>query len=136
MSAERQNGDILVKSVRGQGSYTTDGVNWLPLRSDVVLNKGTILRTEGNSTADVILKSSGTALRLIPGTLLEIARFETEVAGEETITRTVLDLRSGGLIGSQRKLDSFSSFQITTSAAWWPFAARNILCGQMARSLA
>src|SRR3982751_3559788 len=83
--AERSASDIIVKSVRGRGSYCPDRVNWLPLQADVVLGEGAILKTEGNSTADVVLRSSGTALRLAPSTLLEVMRLEKEVAGEEVI---------------------------------------------------
>lgn len=114
LSAESQSGEMLVQSVRGQGSYCADKVNWLPLAPNVVLKQGAILRTEGNSTADVVMKSSGTALRLIPSTLLEVTRLEKEAAGEEVITRTALELRTGGVIGSQRKLENPSTFQIQT----------------------
>lgn len=114
--AEHQNGQLLIKSVRGQASYCTDGVKWHPLSPGVVLGKGAVLRTGGNSTADVVLKSSGTALRMVPNTFLEVASLEKEVAGEEVITWTVLDLRAGGVIASQRKLDPLSRFQINTLA--------------------
>lgn len=116
LASESQAGELLVQSVRGQGSYCADKANWLPLAANVVLKQGAILRTEGNSTADVIIKSSGTALRLNPSTLLEVTRLEKEVAGEEVITRTMLELRTGALIGSQRKLENPSIFQIQTRA--------------------
>src|SRR5215469_6937912 len=63
-----QNGELLIQSVHGQGSYCIDKVNWLALAPGVALPQGAILRTEANSTADVIIKSSGTALRLNPST--------------------------------------------------------------------
>lgn len=115
-SVESQDAELLVQSVHGQGSYCADKVNWLALAPNVVLKQGAILRTEGNSTADVIIKSSGTALRLNPSTLLEVTRLEKEVAGEEVVTRTALELRAGALIGSQRKLENPSTFQIQTLA--------------------
>jgi len=64
--------------------------NWLPLRSGVVLGKGTVLQTEWDSTADAVIASSGTAMRLMPGTLVEVTRLEKQMAGEDVITRTVL----------------------------------------------
>ena len=115
-SLDSPNGELLVKAVHGQGSCCTDKVNWLALAPGVVLKQGAILRTEGNSTADVIIKSSGTALRLNPSTLLEVTRLEKEVAGEEVVTRTALELRTGALIGSQRKLENPSTFEIQTRA--------------------
>lgn len=114
--AERQNAQLLVKSDRGQASYCADGVHWRPLTPGVVLGKGAVLRTGESSTADIILNSSGTALRMIPNTLLQVAKLEKEVAGEEVITWTVLGLKAGGVIASQRKLDRLSTFQIDTAA--------------------
>jgi hypothetical protein len=114
--AEHQSAQLLINSTRGQASYCADGVHWYPLGPDVILGKGAILRTGGSSTADLVLKSSGTALRMTPNTLLEVTRLEKEVAGEELITWTALDLRAGGVIASQRKLDRLSEFQINTAA--------------------
>lgn len=114
--AEWQGAEVLVKSVHGRGSYCVDKMNWLPLAPNVTLRQGAVLRTDGNSTADVVMNSSGTALRLIPSTLLEVKQLDKEVAGEEVITRTLLELRAGGLIGSQRKLERPSTFQIQTRA--------------------
>jgi hypothetical protein len=114
--AEHENAQLLIKSFRGDAFYCDDGVHWLPLVPNVVLGGGAILRTGRSSTADLILNSSGTALRMIPNSVLEVSRLEKEVAGEEVITSTVLDLRAGGVIASQRRLDQPSTFQIHTSA--------------------
>jgi len=109
-----EEGQLVVKSVRGKGAYTTDQKHWSPLAAGVILQQGAILRTEANSTADLILNSSGTALRLTPSTSLEVTRLEKQVAGEDVLSRTILTLRSGSLIGAQRKMDTISSFQILT----------------------
>jgi hypothetical protein len=113
--AEHQSAQLLIKSFRGQASYCVDGIHWKPLSTDVVLGKGAILQTGGNSTADIVLESSGTAIRMVPNTSLEVTRLEKEVAGEEVITWTALDLKAGGVIASQRKLDRLSTFQINTA---------------------
>jgi hypothetical protein len=114
--AEHQSAQLLIKSVRGQASYCADGIHWLPLSAEVSLAKGAVLQTGGSSTADIVLESSGTALRMVPNTLLEVTKLEKEVAGEEVITWTVLDLKAGGVIASQRKLDRLSTFEINTAA--------------------
>jgi hypothetical protein len=116
LSAERQDDQLLVTSVRGRSSYSDDRINWHSLDSNIVLRKGAIIRTEGDSTADFIMNSSGTALRLMPNTLVETTTLEKEVAGEEVITWTVLELRAGGIIGAQRRLDNLSTFRIDTQA--------------------
>lgn len=114
--AEHQNGQLVIKSVQGQASYCADCVHWHPLGPGLILGKGAVLRTGGSSTIDIILKSSGTAMRMIPNTFLEVTRLEKEVAGEDVITWTILDLRAGAVIASQRKLDRLSRFQINTQA--------------------
>lgn len=116
LSAERQDDELLVKSVRGRSVYSEDRINWHPLDSNMVLRKGTLIRTGGDSTADFIMNSSGAALRLMPNTLVEATTLEKEVAGEEVITWTVLELRAGGIIGAQRRLDNLSTFRIDTEA--------------------
>ncbi|MEY2467234.1 MAG: hypothetical protein QOD03_1755, partial [Verrucomicrobiota bacterium] len=112
-SAESASGQLYVKSIEGRAAFSADQGNWFPLEAGMVLGKGALLRTEAGSSADVILKASGTALRLVPNTLLEVAKLEKEIAGEEIITETRLNLKSGGLIGSQRKLNKLSTFAIT-----------------------
>jgi hypothetical protein len=114
--AEHQNAQLVIKSVHGYGSYCANGMNWLVLKPGVILSKGTVIRAGENSAVDLVLNSSGTALRMLPNTLLEVTKLEKEIAGEEVITWTVLDLRSGGVIASQRKLDRPSTFQINTHA--------------------
>lgn len=111
-SEDTDSGQVLVKSVQGVAAYSTDQVTWLPLRPGVVLGRGAILRTEADSTADLILKHSGTALRMRPDTVLEVARLDKTIAGEEFITETSLNLKSGSIVGSQRKLHKPSTFQI------------------------
>jgi hypothetical protein len=114
--AEHESTQLLITSSRGQAAYSADGVHWLPVSADAALGKGALIRTGGSSTADVLLKSSGTALRMLPNTLLSVTRLEKQVAGEEIITWTVLDLKAGGVIASQQKMDRLSSFQINTAA--------------------
>src|SRR5690242_11011692 len=76
VSAEPERGELLVKFVHGYGSYCTDKTNWKPLAPNLALTQGAILRTEANSSADVIFSSSGSAVRLAPSTLVEVARLE------------------------------------------------------------
>jgi hypothetical protein len=51
-------------------------------------------------------------MRMTAGTELEVTRLHTEAAGEQTITETRLSLKSGAVIGSQRKLARPSKFDI------------------------
>jgi hypothetical protein len=111
-SAEIQSGEVLVKAVHGVATYSTDHVTWRPLQPDLILKRGAVLKTGADATADLVMEDSGTALRMTPDTELEVARLNTELAGEQLVTETTLNLKSGAIIGSQRKLSKPSRFDI------------------------
>ncbi|MGD0615218.1 MAG: hypothetical protein ABSA69_07235, partial [Verrucomicrobiota bacterium] len=81
-SAEIQSGEVLVKAVHGTATYSTDHATWRPLQADLILERGAVLKTGADATADLIMEDSGTALRMIPNTELEVAKLNTELAGE------------------------------------------------------
>jgi hypothetical protein len=114
-SAEIQSGEVLVKAVHGVATYSTDHVTWRPLQPDLILKRGAVLKTGADATADLVMEDSGTALRMTPDTELEVARLNTELAGEQLVTETTLNLKSGAIIGSQRKLSKPSRFDINIS---------------------
>jgi len=82
------------------------------LQPGMALGSGTTLRTETGAAVDVILKNCRTALRLAPDSELEVAQLSAVVIGDEVIADTVLNLKAGSLIGSQRKLAKPSRFEI------------------------
>jgi hypothetical protein len=111
--AETQSGELRVKSVQGAVSYCTSPSTWLELKPEMVLHRGAILKTAADSSADLVLEYNGTALRMTPGTVLELARLDKVVAGEDLVTETSLNLKAGSVFGSQRKLAKPSKFEIT-----------------------
>jgi len=114
---ESQPGEVFVSAVQGGAEYSTDHHSWNRLEPGLILGPGAELRTSFNATADLVLKHCGTALRLLPKSHLTLTRLEETFTGEEIITRTRLDLRSGGIVGSQRKLSRTSTFDISTPTA-------------------
>jgi hypothetical protein len=110
--AETQSGQLLIKDVHGTVSYRVDGQQWMPLKAGVVLGRGTAIRTEAASTADLILQYNGTVLRMIPDTVLSLEKLDRELTGADVITETSLRLKSGGIVGSQRKLAKPSKLDI------------------------
>ncbi len=113
-SSEVQSGELSVKSVQGIATCSMDHSSWAPLKPGMVLGKGAELKTGPDATADLEFDSSGTVLRLRPDSLLELARMDEVVAGENVITDTRLNLKAGSIIGSQRKLAKPSTFTILT----------------------
>ncbi len=114
LSAEAQSGELFIKSVQGTATCSMDHSSWTALKPGMVLGKGAELKTGPDSTADLEFDYSGTALRLRPDSLLELARMDEVVAGENVITDTRLNLKAGSVVGSQRKLATPSTFTITT----------------------
>jgi hypothetical protein len=117
VSAEVESGRISIKSVQGQAVYSVDHHSWFPIKSDITIPAGAVLKTGPESTIDLVLQDSRTVLRVVPDTELELTELNKEVAGEDVITETRLNLKSGGVVGSQRKLSKPSTFTISSPKA-------------------
>jgi hypothetical protein len=111
-NAQLQSGQVLVKAVQGSASYSVKGGQALPLKENLVLSRGAVLKTGPNSTVDLILQYNGTVLRLMPGSTLGFDKLNKEDASEATITETSLNLVAGSILGSQRKLATPSTFEV------------------------
>jgi len=109
--AEVQSGQVLIQGVKGAATYST-GDRWMPLKENMTVGRGAVLKTSADSTVDLILQHSGTVLRLTPNSTLSFDKLNKEAAGEEVITETSLNLVEGSIVGSQRKLASPSTFEI------------------------
>ena len=94
--------------------YSPDHSTWAEVKPGMTLGAGVELRTGPQSTADLAFEYSGTALRLKPDSLLELTRLDEMVVEENAIIDTRLNLESGSVVGSQRKLAKPSTFIITT----------------------
>jgi FecR protein len=114
LSSEVQSGELSIKSVQGVATYSVDHSSWAALKPGMVLGKGAELRTGPDSTADLAFAYSGTVIRLRPDSLLELTRLDEEAVEDSVIVDTSLDLKTGSLIGSQRKLAKPSAFTIAT----------------------
>src|SRR6266566_401439 len=110
-NAAPQSGQVLVQAVKGGATYSTGG-SWEPLQENITLTRGSTIKTGPDATVDLILQYNGTVLRLTPNSALSFDRLTQQAAGEEVITETSLNLLSGSIIGSQRKLATPSTFEI------------------------
>src|SRR5947209_18830216 len=79
-SAGTESGQLLVKSVQGRVMYSMDRQTWLPLEPDVILERGVVLKTESDSTADLTLTYSKTVLRITENTALELYMLHKTIA--------------------------------------------------------
>lgn len=115
--AGMRSGRVLVQGVQGDVTYSSAGNVWQKLEPNFHLERGTVVKTGADATADLILGYNGTVLRLTPNSVLRLTRLDQEIAGEDLITDTKLELLQGALAGSQRKLASPSHLEIVTPQA-------------------
>jgi hypothetical protein len=112
-NAEIQSGQVLVQAVHGSATYSEVSNGQIrPVKENLVLTRGTTLKTAADATVDLILQYNGTVLRLLPGSTLKFDKLNRESGSEGTITETSLNLVSGSILGSQRKLATPSTFQV------------------------
>jgi hypothetical protein len=111
-NAEIQSGQVLVQAVHGVATYSVSGGQTLPVKENLILTRGATVKTAPDSTVDLILQYNGTVLRLLPGSTLKFDKLNRESAAEGNITETSLNLVSGSILGSQRKLASPSTFEV------------------------
>ncbi|HTL72920.1 MAG TPA: FecR domain-containing protein [bacterium] len=112
LRAELSSARVIIKSVNGHATCSTNAVVFHPLHAGDLTTPGSILKTDADATVDLILQDSGTVLRMLPDTTLKLAKLNKQKAGEQIMTETSLKLLQGSVIGSQRKLAVPSHFDI------------------------
>lgn len=110
-----QSSPIQIKNVIGHATYSIDGKTWSSLQKDSMLEHGSVIKTAADGSVDFILQYSSTVLRLTPSSELGFARLSHTPVEEVVITDTTLNLKSGSIVGSQRKLSHLSRFNIVTA---------------------
>ena len=112
LRAELSSARVIIKSVSGHATCSTNAFVFHPLHAGDLTTSGSILKTDADATVDLILQDSGTVLRLLPDSTLQLAKLNKQKAGEQIMTETSLKLLKGSVIGSQRKLAVPSHFDI------------------------
>jgi hypothetical protein len=112
--ASEQTGTATVYAVNGSAQYSSGGSDLKPLKPGQVLPPGTTVKTGADSSVDLVLQSSGSAVHLNPGSELGISKLSSTPCGEQTVTDTGLDLKSGSLVGCTGKLPALSKFDVNT----------------------
>jgi hypothetical protein len=110
--AEIQSGQVLVKAVSGDVTGSLTNGNLKPLKAGDYLTRGTTIKTGSAATADLILEYNGSVLRMLPDSTLELSKLDKEQAPDSIITETSLNLVSGSVVGSQRKLAAPSLLKV------------------------
>ena len=112
--AVMQPAEVVVREINGTARYLVAG-SWEPLKKNMTLSQGAVIKTDSESTVDLMFPASATALRLTPDSSLRLDKLNKEAGGEMIISETTLTLLSGAVAGTQRHLAAPSRFQINTA---------------------
>jgi serpin B len=91
-------GKGMVRSVHGQVQYSK-GDQWLEARPDLPIATGTTLRTGADSYVNIFLNDAS-VIRLAPLTTMQFQELARSGAERSADTETILDLKSGTLLGN------------------------------------
>ena len=128
-------GTAKVVNITGAARVSTGNNIWQPLKVGAVLKPGALIQTAAKSEVVLILgdgdapvkaatgtvtikrnASSGetkeNVVRMTENTLLSIDRLLITKTGADTVTETELDLRSGKIFGSVKKLTGASKYEV------------------------
>jgi hypothetical protein len=103
----------VVKVVRGNCFFQKDG-SWLPVKVNMPYYSGVVFRTGANSSLDLSVNGLSSAVRIEPDTVVAIPLMARSGPGRDADSQTMLDLRSGAILGDVRKLPSGSRYEIKT----------------------
>jgi len=121
VGAQFQPAQAFVRDIHGSATCSIDG-KWQSLTENTTLAAGETIKTAPDTTLDLFLPDSRTALRLMPNSVLRLDRLDKMPAGELGVTMTRLSLLSGAIIGSQHKLIRPSEFEVG-----WPSGMAKIV---------
>lgn len=111
-TTQADSGKLEVLAVQGKVTFSVDNTSWKTLTAGTLLDRGATIKTGAKASADLVLQYNGTALRLIQDSTLRLTKLDKEQIGNDVITETSLKLEAGALLGSQRKLQTPSRFDV------------------------
>jgi len=131
-SAKERSGKVV--KIKGSARFSTGNSIWQPLSVGTLLKAGALVQTAKDSFADIALIESdvvqpptasgvGAAgnkrpttaqdlVRLSEDSVLAIDKLTVVNTGAEKVTETQLDLRSGRILGSVKKMAAASRFEV------------------------
>jgi hypothetical protein len=108
----RLEGKAIVRAVHGQVTYQENG-SWMPLKNNAELRAGVTIRTGPDSTADIQINGKS-AVRVTADTTMQIPNMTYTGSRREGDTDTMLDLKTGSILGNVKKLSANSRYEIKT----------------------
>lgn len=106
-------GKAIVKGIRGSCQYQL-GDSWAAVKVNMEFRPGVVFRTGSGSEMEMSVNGLTSALRMEPDTIFAIPVMARTDATRNANTETILDLRSGAILGDVRKLSVNSRYEIKT----------------------
>jgi len=108
-------GKAIVKAVHGNVQYQSQsGGGWSELRVNTVLDAGAQIRTGPDSTADISVNGTSSAMRVEADTTVAISTMTRTDSSRDADSETLLDLQDGAILGNVKKISANSRYEIKT----------------------
>ena len=115
VSAHAKANRAIVRAIHGSAQMSNNkGQTWTKANVGSYLGANSAIKTAGDSTADLFLGDNGPVVRVTPDTTLGIDKLDLENTGIEKVIETQLDLRSGRILGSVKKMAAASKYEVKT----------------------
>lgn len=126
-----------VVRIKGAARYSTGNNVWQPLKVGTVLRSGNVVQTAAGSFVDIVINESASApsprgsaaaasptplrnqpasaqdvVRVLEDSVLALDKLTAVQTGADKVTETQLDLRSGKIFGTVKKMSAASRFEV------------------------
>jgi hypothetical protein len=112
LGAQTQPGKGVVRAIKGTATYSTDGVNFLPLKAGAVLPAGTTIKTGAESLVDIFLGNSAGVVRVVENSTLALDKLTLTDTGADTVVEVQMNLPEGTMMFNVNKLSAASKYEI------------------------
>jgi hypothetical protein len=114
-SAQAKPNRAVIRAIHGSAQMSNNkGQTWANAKVGAYLGANSAIKTAGDSTADLFLGDNGPVVRVTPETTLGIDKLDLENTGIEKVIETQLDLKSGRILGSVKKMAAASKYEVKT----------------------
>jgi len=115
LSVQAKENRAIVRSIHGSAQMSNNkGQTWQNAKVGSYLGANAAIKTAADSTADLFLGDNGPVVRVTPDTTLGIDKLTVENTSIEKVIETQLDLKSGRILGSVKKMAAASKYEVKT----------------------
>jgi hypothetical protein len=113
--AEVKANRAIIRAIHGSAQKSMNkGQTWQNAKVGDFLGANAAIKTASDSTADLFLGDNGPVVRVTQDTQLGIDKLSLENTGIEKVIETQLDLKSGRILGSVKKMAAASKYEVKT----------------------